>query len=879
MSRYVHSGRSSNYRGNYHSNHQSSQLQQHQPDTYGGSSSNNSLRFALSDSDFQRDAVLKRQRYLSPGRVASAATTATTTTYPQQPSHRTSGGTGTRETSERPVPSSAARHSESTPAPARGRSKSKSRARQPSAAHPPKPSSAEFIALGQRAHTTNTYRATYHGSSRGTTTRSRSRSIAAAAAASRQHSSSRAPQQPEEEEETRGRTREREDREREALPVPPVALAKATTKKATHRSTADEKARSKSQSTRSKSTKSSRSKSARRTGHSRSTRSTSSSSSSSSSSEDERRRASHKRSMMPRKASAKRTSPSPAPSRYESNRRRSTSKATTVRRTDDRQSQKGKSKSRTRASSAERAVDRTASIDAEISSTQRALSDAKKDLQQLLDDTKAKQYEIQNLELDLEMLEKRKQINADFRGTRPADDDDDTSHHGSRSRPRASASHHRDSEQRKRSVSRTRPVSRRPCIVDTDESDDDDEVVILDPLQVKHEQRQVQKRPRSASASRSTKTRTASASALPLPVQVPSDMEKKDIPDYFWGKGDSAVKLLSQYRVRKINDGHVRKMRHLAFNPSQSDYFATSSDDGGVNMWNYERPSHEISKIATFAPTSFRSDNQCAESIAWSPDGNRLAMAFRDSLHGQGEFCVVLLHQLTLTESETPQDIPRERITSVATTLHPRGISAVEWIPVGYGSETTSRSLVTSGPDHAVVLWEEHNDASKEYKWSVLHREHRSEVKAICVHSQRQALYTGGLDGQVIRYDMNQFAPTVVLERRKPSISKINAVLEHPHNPHLLLVSCVEQAEHSILLHDLRERYSSSRDATMTLSWVKSSDSRSMSQYIVPRWSPAGLHVSCGSTSGVVNIWDVRVRGPSYPVVQPMQAIAAHGEC
>ncbi|TYZ64010.1 hypothetical protein PybrP1_001228 [[Pythium] brassicae (nom. inval.)] len=893
MNRYVHSGRNSNYRS-HHQSHQNYRQQHHQQDTYGGSTNNNSssssLRFALSDSDFQRDAVLKRQRYLSPERAASSTTTTTTATTSnnptnnssaytqQQPSHRGGKGNGP----ERPVPSSAPPRRPApaaavpTPTPARGRSKSKSRARQPSAAHPPKPSSSEFIALGQRAHTTNTYRATYHGSSR-VTTRSRSRSVAVATSASTSRAQAEAEDEPRGRSRSRSRNRELE-RERAALPAPKVALAKASSKSSHHRSAAEDKPRaSKSQSKARKS----KSKSSRRSGRS-------SSSDSSSSSDDDGRRASRKIVKAPRKASAKRTSPSrsASPPRRESSRRRSKSHSSARRRTttDSREQRKGNSESRARggasaAASSSSTASSSASIDAEIESTQRALSDAKKDLEKLLDNTKAKQHQIRHLELDLEVLEKRKRINADFGaghhgGRSPPADEEATRRRGNSATRGAS---HRDGDRDKRSVSRSRTVSRRPCIVDTDESDDD-EVVILDPTQVKQE-RQSQKRPRSPSASRRTKTKPTAANAPPPPVQVPTDASlvetKKDIPDHFWGKADTA-KLLSRHHVRKIPDGHARKMRHLAFNPMKSDYFATSSDDGGLIMWNYERPSHEISKMGTFAPSSFRRDSQCAESIAWSPDGNRLAMAFRDPLHGKGEFCVVLLHNLQLTGSDTPQDIPSERVTSVTTTLHPRGISTVEWIPSGYGNETTSRSLVTSGADHAVVLWEAHDDASKEYKWTVLHREHRSEVKAICVHSQRQSLYTGGLDGQVIRYDLHRFAPEVVMERRKPSISKINAVLEHPHNPHLLLVSCVEQAEHSILLHDLRERYSSSRDSTMTLSWVKSSDSRSMSQYIVPRWSPAGLHVSCGSTSGVVNIWDVRVRGPTYPVVQPLQAIPAH---
>ncbi|KAJ0388629.1 hypothetical protein P43SY_011565 [Pythium insidiosum] len=82
------------------------------------------------------------------------------------------------------------------------------------------------------------------------------------------------------------------------------------------------------------------------------------------------------------------------------------------------------------------------------------------------------------------------------------------------------------------------------------------------------------------------------------------------------------------------------------------------------------------------------------------------------------------------------------------------------------------------------------------------------------MHSERKAIYTGGLDGLVVRYDMNAHKSTIIMERRRPQISKINAILENPHNPNLLLVSSVEQAEHNLLLHDLREKYDSPRLAS-----------------------------------------------------------------
>ncbi|KAJ8524193.1 hypothetical protein ON010_g16925 [Phytophthora cinnamomi] len=255
-------------------------------------------------------------------------------------------------------------------------------------------------------------------------------------------------------------------------------------------------------------------------------------------------------------------------------------------------------------------------------------------------------------------------------------------------------------------------------------------------------------------------------------------------------------------------------------------------------------------------PSSFRRENPCAEAISWSPDGNRMAMAFRDPVDNQSEFCVVQLHQLKLEDSDTPQPLPKDRLTSKRTSIHQRGISAIDWLPTGFGPETTSRQVITTGSsDHAVMLWEEHEDVKNgglDLKFSVLHRDHRSEVRSLCVHSKRDCLYTGGLDGLMIRYDLNEGCTQIVIERRKPHISKINAVLEHPHNPNLLLVSCVEQSSHNLLLHDLRQPYEPNG---MSLTWQGGTMSHK---------------------TGVVNIWDVRMRGEKYPAVLPQQSLRVH---
>lgn len=488
-------------------------------------------------------------------------------------------------------------------------------------------------------------------------------------------------------------------------------------------------------------------------------------------------------------------------------------------------------------SSLQEIEDAIADTEEELKPMKEQLKELKEQLKQLQKHIENKEIDIYDLQVDLDALKKRRERRLPSHSS--VSDRNNFISRRSRSRNKCERRNSRRSSSHSRAV-------KRPCIVDEDDENSDDDCVIIE---VKKEV-------------------NSDAVAMKRTVVPIED----SMPDHFWGRS-TTPKLLANYRFRAIPDGSVRKGRHFVFNPIQPQIFATSPDEGGLILWSYQRQDQDISKVVTLTPPSFRRDNPCAEAIAWSPDGNRMAMAFRDPLDEKGEFCIVQLHQLKLEDSDKPQPIPRDRITSKCTTLHSRGISSIDWLPSGLGSETTSRRLVTTGnSDHAVVLWEEHEDSQRgglDLKFNVLHRDHRSEVRSLCVHSKRDCLYTGGLDGLLIRYDLNKGSSDIVIERRKPNISKINSVLEHPHNPNLLLVSSIEQSRHNLLLHDLRQRYD--REG-MSLAWEGSS----MSQYVVPRWSPAGYHVSCGSKTGVVNIWDVRMRGENYPKVRPQQSLRVH---
>lgn len=611
---------------------------------------------------------------------------------------------------------------------------------------------------------------------------------------------------------------------------------------------------------------------------------------------------------------------SPTPERTHSRSHRSPPRSKRARESSvSRARKRGRSKSTTRAKEAT-STSESSELDAQVRDAESRLAKRKTELQDLEDEldglrdrVKKKRYDVMDLELALDGLKKRQALARSFRTG------DHTRSRSKSHRARSSSDSSDSSDSSRRASSRSRAKSRsrqskRPCIVDDEDDEDDDDVVIIE---VKQEQA-AQASHSSAASSRasskptavpiespprqpppatttsiSTSTRAAKTSSRSANANAASNAKTdasvsssnantslKEMPDNFWGRAKEG-KLLVNHRFDSIQDGSARKGRHLSVNPMAQAYFATSADEGGLILWNYNHPRKEISKVVSLTPSSFRRDNACAEGVKWSPDGNRLAMAFRDPLDGTGEFCVVLLHELGLKDTNQPQDLPKSRIASMATTLHPKGISSIDWMPSGYGTQVTSTKLVTTGgSDHAVVMWDEHATGSRsndiDFQFNVLHREHRSDIKALCIHSERNAIYTGGLDGLVIQYDLISQKTQLIMERRKPTISRINEVLEHPHNPHLLLISSLGQSDHNLLLRDLRDR---AQRGTSMAAMNMTMTGQSTSQYIVPRWSPAGMHVSCGSKSGCVNIWDVRMRGSLFPNVLPQQSLRVHRTC
>ncbi|KDO24505.1 hypothetical protein SPRG_10321 [Saprolegnia parasitica CBS 223.65] len=327
----------------------------------------------------------------------------------------------------------------------------------------------------------------------------------------------------------------------------------------------------------------------------------------------------------------------------------------------------------------------------------------------------------------------------------------------------------------------------------------------------------------------------APSNAPILPEVRPRTPTIANFPDQFWSTTEVA-KLLSQPRMNMIADGCSRKMRCSSFHPNNPDLFSTFADDGTLMLWQYQPHFRDLKHVLQVPPSIFRhTGHACVEDFQWYPgNGNKIALGFQKPNADAGEICVVEWNQGFAK--------PPDRVWNRSSSLASKGVSCIDWLD--------EKHLVTGGPNHSVVVWKYTDAAASATNMKTLHADHRSEIRSLCVHPHSPSVFSGALDGLVIGYDLHHQSATTVLEKRQTNnIAKINAVLAHPNHPHLLMVSCVHSTQQTMLLHDLRIKTSSSLTSMPSMVWYKSTgDARAMSQYTTPRWSTAGMHVSCGST-------------------------------
>jgi WD40 repeat protein len=156
-----------------------------------------------------------------------------------------------------------------------------------------------------------------------------------------------------------------------------------------------------------------------------------------------------------------------------------------------------------------------------------------------------------------------------------------------------------------------------------------------------------------------------------------------------------------------------------------------------------------------------------------------------------------------------------------------------------------------------------------------LHRQHTAQVLTLCV-PDCERVFSGGADKRVVLHSLG--APggagatfgTVTLEGR------VNRIL--CRDKAILVSTCTPTDQ--LYLFDARTigQSSGKSHATACLGWKERKEGSQTSALTAPSWSACGNLIACGTASGIVNVWDIRMTRDAGigGGVMPIESFDAH---
>lgn len=167
-------------------------------------------------------------------------------------------------------------------------------------------------------------------------------------------------------------------------------------------------------------------------------------------------------------------------------------------------------------------------------------------------------------------------------------------------------------------------------------------------------------------------------------------------------------------------------------------------------------------------------DNLCATHVndfAWNSEGTHCVLVFpwESKPHANQK-----ANQVTIVRAENfPKIFVRRLIESRP---HTKDVTCVSYIP-------NSNQFVTSGLDKQVVHW---NAEEKKASFNILHTLHTSVVNALCAHSGRDLIFSGGSDRKIISYSLK--SNSIVNSCLTKVTGKICSIKENPSHSDFLLL-------------------------------------------------------------------------------------------
>ncbi|CAN6840328.1 unnamed protein product [Brassica oleracea] len=298
--------------------------------------------------------------------------------------------------------------------------------------------------------------------------------------------------------------------------------------------------------------------------------------------------------------------------------------------------------------------------------------------------------------------------------------------------------------------------------------------------------------------------------------------------------------------VAMLPSCHTKRMRSVAVSLSNRDLFATSALDCVVHFWKLHSNSRS-------SPTLFNTVNRVgldqkrwAEDIAWHPHRSELFSVYTAD-EGHAQVSALYLNEAREScESKFLKDRP-----------HSKGlINRIMFTP------WDDPCFITSGCDHAVVLWREQQRERNAWKSRLLHKDlHSSSVMGVAGMRHNNLVLSCGDDRRFVGFDAR--AEKTTFQHKLDN--RCTNLLPNPRDVNLVMVH-TRQLDRQLRLYDVRLP----QTELFSFGW-KQESSESQSALINQSWSPDGLHISSGSSDPVIHIFDIRYNAPS-----PSVSIKAH---